>query len=196
MRIAFDIDAVLADFLSEFLIWRNYRFNTRWRREDFWSYHWWEVFAEDERKMYEILFDFFNSKEIKKIEPMPGAKRGVRRLKKRGHQMCVVTSRPRLISELTQEWLVRHFDGCFDMVYYSNAPQWESYGPSKGEITHTWGGDLLVDDQIRFCREANDFDIPALLYDNPWNINDQLPESIYRVITWRDIKRVVKEIEK
>jgi 5'(3')-deoxyribonucleotidase len=195
MKIAFDIDAVLADFLSEFLLWRNDRFNTRWRRSDFWSYQWWEVFAEKPEVMNNILFDFFNSREIHRISPMPGAKRGIRKLKRRGHHMCVITSRPRLISEITQEWLDKHFKDAFEMIYFSNAPQWESFGPSKGEIANSWGADILIDDQIKFCHEAGKFGIPSLLFDNPWNEKDELPENIYRVVTWGDIVRIIKEIE-
>lgn len=195
MRIAIDIDDVLTDFLSEFLHWRNRRFGTRWQRQDFWSYDWVRVFAEDRQTLNAVLFDFFNSREIRKIAPMPGAKRGIKKLKKRGHHMSIVTSRPRLIAELTGDWLQRHFHDAFEMIYFSDNPEWNSPGLSKGQIADAWQADVLIDDQIRFCREAADHGVPALLFDNPWNRQEALVENIYRVITWGDIVRISREFE-
>ena len=196
MRIAIDIDAVLGDFLSEFLRWRNERFGTRWKRRDFWTYDWAQVFAEDRRTLNAVLFDFFNSREIVRIRPMPGSRRGVRKLKKRGHLLCVITSRPRLIADLTGDWIGRHFGAAFEMVYFSDNPEWHSPGLSKGEIARNWQSDIFIDDQMRFCRESAAFGIPALLFDNPWNRHDDLPEHVYRAITWGDVVGMVKELEK
>ena len=194
MKIALDIDAVLADFLSEFLHWRNKRFGTRWQRQDFWSYDWHVVFAEERRTLNAVLFDFFHSREIARIRPMPGAQRAVKKLKNLGHELSVITSRPRLIADLTADWLERNFKSAFETVYFSNNPEWHSFGPDKGQIANAWGAELFVDDQSQYCRESAREGIPALLFDSPWNQKDELPENVYRVIVWRDAVRIVKEI--
>ena len=98
MIIAIDIDAVLADFLSQFLQYRNDTYKTEHKREDFYTYEWYKVFAEPHDTMYKILYDFFNSEYMAKIEPMPGAIAGVNRLK-REHTLNIVTSRPKMITE-------------------------------------------------------------------------------------------------
>ena len=59
MLIAIDIDAVMADLLSMFLKYRNDKYHTAWRREEFYTYEWYKVFGDPKDEMYKILYDFW-----------------------------------------------------------------------------------------------------------------------------------------
>lgn len=194
MLIAIDIDAVLGDFLTKFLEYRNREYGTSWRREDFFSYVWADVFKESPDQMYAILADFFESQEIKEIEPVPGAVENIRYLKKIGAELDVVTSRPRVIKDLTYEWLDRHFAGSFKRVYFSNQPAYGSFGETKGEICHEIRADLFIDDQYNFCDECYKEGVKVFIFDNPWNQGLVLPKGIERVFSWPEIKDRVEKI--
>lgn len=195
MLIAIDIDAVLADFLSMFLQYRNDTYKTSFKREDFYTYEWYKVFAEPKDAMYKILYDFFNSEYLTKVEPMPGAIAGVNRLK-REHRLDVVTSRPKIITEATFKWIHRFFPNVFSGVYFSNQPAYNSYGPRKGEICIDIGADLFIDDQFGYGKECVEAGILTFLYDSPWNQSVQLPDHMIRVKSWGDITDNVENIDK
>lgn len=190
MLIASDIDAVLGDFLSMYLKYRNDTYNTNWQRDQFYTYVWSEVFQESKEQMYSILSDFFHSDYINAIEPMPGAVEGIERIGKK-NKILVVTSRPRLIADATYDWLNKYFPDKFEKVFFSNQPSYGSFGSTKGEICKQVRADMFIDDQFHYCDECNDEGVESLLYDNPWNQGVDLPKHITRVKNWGEIVKIV-----
>lgn len=191
MKIAIDIDAVLADFLSMFLKYRNDTYGTSWKRKQFYTYVWAEVFGESKEKMYSVLVDFFSSDYLRQIEPMPGAAKGVKEISKK-NRLYIVTSRPRIIADITRDWLNKYFPEIFEKIYFSNQPAYGSFGSTKGEICHQTGADLFIDDQYKYCQECEKEGIKVLLFDNPWNKEDKLPKRIIRVFSWPEIVEIIK----
>ncbi len=187
MVIAIDIDAVLGDFLSKFLEYRNDMYGTSWKIDQFYSYVWAEVFKESKEQMYSILTDFFESSYLDEIKPVAGAVEGVRKLKELGHTLDVITSRPRLIKDATNRWIRKHFHHAFNMVYFSNQPAYGSFGDTKGEICHEIRADLFIDDQYNYCQECMAEGIRVFIFDSPWNQNISLPKRILRVFSWKEI---------
>jgi len=194
MLIAIDIDAVLADFLSKFLEYRNKVYQTNFKRNDFYTYVWAEVFKESKEEMYAILSDFFESGYVNQIALISGAKKGIEELKKQGHTIDIVTSRPRFIKDLTLGWLKKNFGDSFKMVYFSNQPAYGSFGSTKGEICHQIKADLFIDDQLVYCKECIKENIKVFLFNNPWNKNIEIPKEITRVFSWAEIIKLTRDL--
>jgi uncharacterized HAD superfamily protein len=195
MLIAIDIDAVLADLLSMFLRYRNDTYKTNFKREDFYTNEWYRVFAEPSDLLYKILYDFFKSEYMAKVEPVPGAIAGVNRLKNE-HKLVIVTSRPKIIAEETFKWIHRFFPNAFSSIYFSNQPAYNSFGPHKGEICIDVGAELFIDDQFDYGTECAKAGILTFLYDSPWNQSVKLPENMVRVRSWGEVTDNVDHIEK
>jgi 5'(3')-deoxyribonucleotidase len=191
MIIASDIDEVLADFLVMFLKYRNDTYGTDWRTEQFYTYVWSEVFGESKERMYSILSDFFVSDHIRRIRPKRGAVAGIKELA-REHTIYVTTSRPRIIAPMTEQWLERHFPNCFTRVFFSNQPAYGSFGATKGEICHSIGADIFLDDQYSYCEECLKEGIEVILFDSPWNRELELPPHVTRVRTWGEATAAIK----
>jgi 5'(3')-deoxyribonucleotidase len=192
MVIAIDIDAVLGDFLSQFLKYRNDTYGSSWKRDQFYTYVWSQVFKESKEQMYSIMSDFFNSDYIHEIKLMPGAKEGIDTLKTRGYTLDVVTSRPRLIKRETLKWLDQHFPGEFTRVYFSNQPAYGSFGPTKAMICEEIGAKFFIDDQYHYCEEVAKKGLQVFLFDNPWNQDIDLAPGIERIKTWNEIVSKIK----
>lgn len=192
MMIAVDIDAVLADFLSKFLEYRNYIYHTNYVRDDFYTYIWAEVFGESKEQMYAILSDFFESGYVDQIKPMPGAVAGIGALEKQGHEVYVVTSRPRMIKDLTLRWLRKNFGNVFKAVFFSNQPAYGSFGPTKGEICRQIRAKVFIDDQLSYCRECLEEGRRVFLFDNPWNKDLDVPSGVIRAYSWPEIIENIK----
>ena len=194
MLIAIDIDAVMADLLSMFLKYRNHKYGTKWRRDEFFTYEWYKVFEEPKDEMYKILYDFFHSEFMARIEPMPGAIVGVRHLHK-SHKLDVITSRPRIIEAETRAWLDLYFPHTFEKIYFSNQPAFNSFGRHKGEICSDIDADLFIDDQYGYGVECAGKGILVFLFDNPWNQGVVLPPNMTRVHDWNEILKNVNSID-
>jgi len=193
MIIAIDIDAVLGDFLSQFLKYRNDTYGTNWRLDQFYTNVWATVFNESKEEMYSILSDFFNSEYIHDIKLIPGAKTGIDMLKREGLTLEVVTSRPRLIKRETYAWLDRYFPGEFTKVFFSNQPAYGSFGPTKGMICEEIGASFFIDDQYPYCEEVAQRGIHTFLFDCPWNQDIDLAPNIERVKSWGAIVNKINQ---
>lgn len=192
MIIAIDIDAVLGDFLSQFLKYRNDTYGTQWKRTDFETYVWSQVFKESKEVMYSIMSDFFNSDYFPNIKLMPGAQEGIDALKERGYTLDIVTSRPRLIKRETLRWLDENFPGEFTRVYFSNQPAYGSFGPTKAMVCEEIGASYFVDDQYQYCQEVAKKGIKVFLYDSPWNQDVDLDPGITRIKSWAEVVKKIK----
>ncbi len=191
MRIALDLDEVLAGLLEAMLEFHNQRFHTSYTFQQFTSYDWWETWNLSKEETTEEFYEFIREHSVDKIQPIPGAHKALEYLSGQGHEFFIVTSRQSDLQEYTAAWISRFFPMLRDRIHTSNR-----YGTgkrfTKSEICRSIGAECIVEDQLIYARDCAKHGIPALLLDRPWNQADDIP-SISRLPSWES---VVKHLER
>ena len=101
--LALDIDEVLAQFLPALIRFHNATYKTSLTLKDFHSYWFCKVWGGTNEEATEKVHAFFESAFFTGIEPMPGAKEALAKLKVK-YDFCIVTSRQHIIAENTIQW--------------------------------------------------------------------------------------------
>ena len=102
--LALDIDEVLAQFLPALIRFHNSTYGTSLELKDFHSYWFCKVWGGTNEEATEKVHDFFESPFfLKELEPMPGAKEALAKLKGK-YDFVIVTSRQHVIAEHTLAW--------------------------------------------------------------------------------------------
>lgn len=102
MKIALDIDEVLADTLRVHIDRHNRLYGTKFRREDFFTYEWEKIFGGTCKETIKEFYDFMD--ERVRIPIMRGAREGVGKLSEK-HDIVSVTSRQYDFEDATRNWI-------------------------------------------------------------------------------------------
>lgn len=188
MKIAIDVDDVLADFLPTLLLFYNKQYGVNYEKNHFKSYHLWETWGGTREEAIDKVFEFYDAEEFNNIPVIPGAQHVVNELRQ-NHELVIVTARPEAIREKTESWINRHFPKTFSTVHIAN--RFSKSGPqtTKAEICEKNGIDMLIDDSLDYALQSVAPHRRILLFDNPWNQHPELPTGITRVHSWEDIPR-------
>ena len=82
MLIAIDLDEVLADTLTSLIKYHNNEYDTSFRRADFFSYSWWEVWGGTREESIEKFMQFSRTELFTSIQPILHAISAIRELSK------------------------------------------------------------------------------------------------------------------
>eukprot|EP00930_Biecheleria_cincta_P022217 TRINITY_DN16260_c0_g1_i5.p1 TRINITY_DN16260_c0_g1~~TRINITY_DN16260_c0_g1_i5.p1 ORF type:complete len:703 (-),score=88.23 TRINITY_DN16260_c0_g1_i5:51-2159(-) len=122
---------------------------------------------------------------LDRLEPVPGAADGLRRLLAAGCSLEVVTSRPPIMRQSTEALLHKLFPpGTFTAYHFVNASE-------KGRTCRARGAVALIDDQIPNVICASNCGVLGLLFDlfgsYSWSMCDPeyLPAGVHRLQTWQ-----------
>lgn len=156
MRIAVDVDGVLADHLTPFVtdLEAETGFELRPEELDTWDL---PLPGGETDLLTAVTRRLADPSYIRRAPVVDGAVEGVERLRERDHEVVVTTHRPAHTHSVTREWLADN-DIPYD-EYLDDVPE------NKGEV----GADLLVDDYHGNVRDAIDAGWAGLLFRQPWN---------------------------
>lgn len=115
----------------------------------------------------EFIAEFSKSEYFKNIEPLEGAVEAIKRLKRAGHSLSIITSSGQdpLIQQNRKENLCKFFGpDTFDEYIFCSL----GWG-NKKEALKTSGADILIDDCIHNCRDAMYCGILPILFLHPTN---------------------------
>lgn len=188
MKIAVDIDEVLADTLSAYLERYNKLFETKYKREEFYEYRFWKIHGGTRDEAIRHFSDFMNERG-ERVLPFHGAFDVLHSLKN-AHEFISITSRPRYFSELTKRWVRENFPEIFSDIYFTNA--YASDGSAevrKVVVAQEQKVELLIDDDLGHCVECASAGIHAYIFDAPWNRNGKLPSGVERIFSWEEIRK-------
>lgn len=184
--IAVDIDEVTADFISYFIYFHNLMYKTSVTREEVSSYYLYEAFKTEKKEMG-IRFDEFRSlKLLERLEPAEGAIEGIKELIKMGFSPNFVTARPLTIEKETRAWIKKHFKKIQTPLYFTHQAE-GGRELKKSVICKKIGAEVLIDDHIDNALDCAENGIKVFLMDAPWNQMEDLPGSIIRVKSWKEI---------
>lgn len=189
-KIWIDIDEVLAHFLESYLNFYNNKYNSSFKRNDFFSYNFWEVVWWDKNKAIDDVHDFFETKHFELIQPIEWSQEAMMKLSKI-YELNIITSRQSLIETKTIKWLDINFEWVFKEVHFWNHfwKDWER--KTKSQICKDLWINLLIEDSIDYALDCANNNINVILFDSPWNqTNAKLPENIIRIKSWNEILEI------
>ena len=190
--IVLDMDEVLTDLLTGMNSFYNEHHGTNFRREEYHTCNWWEVWGCTYEYADKMCYDFITSERGRDLRPVEGSVDGVRILQK-SYGLVVATSRKVVYEDLTREWLERNYGTtAFRGVHLLNQYGGSTVPLKKSDVAIREEAVLAVEDQMRHVRDFNANGISCLLLDNPWNRDDELPSNTIRVYSWDDILREVE----
>ena len=186
MKIAVDIDDVLANFTPALIEFHNATYGTSYTLNHFNSYHLEEVWGGTHEEAIDKVFNFYETPEFKNVGVIEDAQEVLHRLKK-DHELVTMTARPEVIRDKTEEWILRHFPGLFSAVHIAN--RFSKTGPktTKAELCEKYGCNLLIDDSLDYALQSVAPHRRVLLFDRPWNQTSELPTGITRIKSWKEI---------
>lgn len=192
LNLGFDLDEVVVNITGEIEKYLKYKYDIYWPAEYFKEYGLIDgTYHEDEKLNVTIQKDLWkvvNSPEFQLFAaPFDGAKKAISKLKKAGHKIFFVTSRPKQNKDFTVEWL-KHHDIPFDKLNVIGHDEEKGvYGPKLNL-------DVFVDDLEKHLISMSNHKKPRsrglLLFDRPWNIKET---RFNRMKNWQDIIDYVED---
>ncbi len=177
MRIALDVDGVLADVIHTWLIYNN-RIRKSITKNEITEWNFWEKFQINRFDFYRELSICWKSwKEIPPTEEKLSTI--INELSKFG-TIDIVTARERSTDEFVKNWLKSQ------KIIYQNYISVID-GPKKALLDY----DIFIDDSPLNAKKIADANKKILLYSQPWNLNIN-NSSILRIDTLSDAKKYLQ----
>lgn len=196
MKIAVDIDDVVADSLEATRLWANRKAGVDLQPhhyhvdEDYWSYYnrIWASHGIPET----INFEVFTQDLAAGLIDTPlvaGAAFAIKELNKQ-HDIVLITSRDPAQERATRQWLADNL-GDDIPLYFAKNPLVNAGAASKGELCVRLGVELLIDDNLSNCQSAVDHGIDAVVFGfYGWN-----EKSEPHLVRCRDWPAVVEYVD-
>jgi uncharacterized HAD superfamily protein len=187
MRIGLDFDDVVADSMRTIVDLQNKQYGTLYKLQDVTSFGFENVWGGTKEEWEVKVSGFLSTKYLAALSPVAGAVSGIAALKKRGHELYIVTGRSENYVEATEQWIAEHFPDTFTSVHYGNHVL---SGPSerrdKSDICKEYGIEVMIEDYMKNAKECADAGIRVFLFDQPWN-QGELSPNMERVKSWDEI---------
>lgn len=193
MRIGIDLDEVLCDFLKGLVEFHNYVYRTSLSFDDFFSYEFWKVWGGDVESTKDKMFKFYETSFFDNLKPIKGAVEGVKKLSE-NHELFVITARQEIIKDKTKVWLDKYFGDVFEDVFVVNHLARSGVSRSKGDVCDELSIDVMIDDSFVYALDCVRSYRFVLLFDNPWNAREVLPEGIVRVKSWDECVSFIESL--
>ena len=180
MRIALDVDGVLADLVGTLLQVYEEKTGIRVERDEVDSWEFWRRYGLSRQGFIQLLIKTWSRwREIKPTED--DLAEDVKLLNRLGH-VDIVTQRPSKTIPYVKEWLRYH------NVSYRNFT-WVPPKSTKASL----GYHVYIDDSPKLAEELVRLGKPMLLYDQPWNREVNEAKTLRRVYSLDDCVRLLEE---
>lgn len=192
MKIAVDIDEVLARGLATYLNYFNSTYGTNFSEVDFTADKgFWEVLGVAEEDIDQISKHYRASHHAKDWLLVPGAVEAITELSKQ-HELVVISNREAAGHEPTRQWLKRNFGNAFDKVIFTKAEMNDGAQPTKASICLREKADVLIEDEIKEILACNEEGVAVIIFETRLN-RDKVQNMPHRVHSWEE---ALKELEK
>lgn len=183
MKIAVDIDGVLADQVCAVLNVIEKEYGLTYCKSDVNRAHWTFEGKEIWSEITRLLED---PEYVLGVPLIEGSQKAIKQLC--GHDVIVVTARRPNTEEATRRWLSQHF------------PSLTQYYHARTGTKHNIPSDVLIDDLdmniVEFVR--SDPDRRGILFQHPWSLNDtdieDYSDQVYYCPQWHSVVKAIDEI--
>lgn len=185
MKIAVDIDGVLADQVGAVLRKIEEKYGRKYSRDEVDCAHW----SFEGRYIWSEITELLADPEyVMGLSVIEGSQTALKQLAE--HYVCVVTARRPEAEMATKQWLSTHFP-CLTEYYHA-----------KTGTKHTIPTDMLIDDFdlniVEFVK--SDPNRYGILFMQPWSINEteieEYADRIYFCSGWQSVVKAIGEIER
>ncbi|SHN49406.1 5' nucleotidase, NT5C type [Desulfitobacterium chlororespirans] len=179
MRIGVDIDGVVSDSYKAWLRKLNRHFGTNILELKNYDMHLdfgvsWEEMGKYFEDNVATLFDI--------PDPVAGAKEGIERLLRQGHEVVYVTARSLDEEVHTLRWMKKHKIPHEQILFTSFQ--------SKVDYVLQWQLEIFLEDFLGNAQAISEAGVPVLLLDASYN-QGELSSGIIRCQDWREIVREI-----
>jgi len=185
IRIAVDIDEVLAPFLPTMKKWRPPKPYLR----PLYRYVYRDIYNISEFESAKMVREFYDSEEFVKMKPIKNAIDAMIELKK-DNKLVIVTGRQEIVRDKTEKWVSDNFPGIFSDIVMTNS--FTSSEVPKSNVCKMLNIGLIFDDSMDVCQDCMNEKIPAVNFIGdpvyPWCY-----ESTISVKTWRLVCDTLRE---
>ncbi len=198
LKIAIDVDDVLAESAIGFVNFSNERWGTSLTVDDY-DEHWVKMWNIDNNEMIKRSKIYDDAAIIRDYNHIGGAYEVLRRLSNR-HELMVATARKTVHKDDTLLWIEYHFPNIFnrDLIFFAGI--WDdlkddSHILTKGDLINQVDADVLIDDQLKHCISVAESGRRAIVFgDYSWNKCDNLPERVTRCSSWIEVEEEIERI--
>jgi len=193
MKLGFDLDEVVVDLTSELCDYLAIRYGIEWSVDDFINYGFYDccfdIDPEVNKSIASSVLERANDAEFQfQAAPVEGACEVLNKLKKAGHTLHFITSRPKQNQPWTFKWL-RKYDIPFDSVDVIG------HSEHKGLYGRKLDLDMYVDDLERHLVSMLTYKKRwrkgLILLDKPWNSANYDGSKFIKLNNWQEILRHV-----
>lgn len=198
LRIAIDIDDVLAENAAGFVAFSNRRWGTKLTVDDY-DEHWAKMWQVDKEETERRAAEYFASESARGYGHIGGALEVLERISSQ-HHIMIATSRRIHMKHDTIEWVEEHFPGVFSSTAIYFAGIWDnikdnSHKITKAELVNKIDADVLIDDQLKHCIAVAEQGRHALLFgDYAWNRAEELPDFVTRCHNWQAVEAAIDRL--
>ncbi len=190
MKIAIDVDDVLADFSGAFIEFQKKKYNLDLEpiKNLLYGSEWMDRSNLSREEGIRRIMEFVESDKTKNLETVEGSQPAVEKLGEK-FKLVALTGRPASVADVTKKWLEEKFFGVFSDLLITDAHIFHEGKKDKGELCIENGIKLLIDDLPRYCLECASVDVSSFLFDQPHNqhFDEQEYSEITRVNSWEDV---------
>ncbi len=189
--IAIDIDDVLSNLAQELINFSNKKWDTNLTIDDY-DEHWGVMWGVDDAVVKKRSNELHRGNLASKLRHKPDAIPVLKELSK-NYNLVLATSRRRLITQETKDWINKYFSGLFTDIHFSGIFDSDDHADiqvqlTKAEVLKEIGASFLIDDQPKHCLAAAEAGITALLFgDYKWNRDVKLAKNMVRVKNWQEV---------
>ncbi|MCX6749486.1 MAG: hypothetical protein NTW17_01935 [Candidatus Pacearchaeota archaeon] len=191
MKIAIDIDGVLADLMPSLNDFYNQKYRANFKIEDY-KHHdldkTWECSKEDAAK---IIEEFYYSPDFLRVTPIEHSQEGILNLSKK-HILFLITSRPLDISAQTEKFIQDFFEGQIEKIIYTGQYNLPAKDIDKKSICILEKADVLVEDCFETAIDCANYGIKVFLLGKPWIKYPEESDNLIIVQNWQEILQKLK----
>ena len=185
LTIGLDIDGVIIDYISAILPLLSEICNRPLIRDDITHTALTRILDIDEETSEQIWELILGTDLLQTSPPVKGAVEGVAALSR--HEIWLITGRPASVQDLTTAWLADN-GVKYDRIIFDS-------GKMVGNLSPERQCNVFVEDLLEVANLLADAGVYTLLFNQPWNQSDMLPENCHRVYDWDTIVRMINRLE-
>lgn len=191
MKIAVDIDGVLADWISAFLNFSNVVYGYNDKPEDVEDWKMWECerISLSQKKFSDAFAAFNEQRRWQSIKPIEGAVETMCALDNAGHTIYYITARPKGSERATAKFLLKNGFPLSGGLIFSDSGE-------KANIAERLGIDIGIDDKQSTICEYYKKNITTILINATynWNLSWEVEEKANFIVDF--LPECVKIIER
>lgn len=180
MKLGFDIDGVISDFVESFREVVKSHYGHSLNEADIYCHDLNLVLGITKQERNELIRETL----LRDIALMPKAQGTLMKLKSEGHQIFILTARFKDLISVTKNWLEKK-----EIPYSQLIPLSEGKKHlAEDEL------DVIVEDNLEDALEWSQKVENILVYDHPWNQTQNVRGLVKRVHSWDDIYEEIQRL--